>query len=109
MTASPFVDIAPQVADGLVYASTIGLPPNGHGALYALDAGTGAMRWRLSTIQKPWRFPSEAGGGGAWYTPSVDGGEVYWGIANPTPSGARASTRTAAPTPGARSTRTRCS
>src|SRR5262249_23586172 len=28
-----FVDIAPQVAGGLVYVSTIGEPPNGHGTL----------------------------------------------------------------------------
>ncbi len=36
--AARYVDIAPQVADGLVFVSTIGLPPNGRGALYALDA-----------------------------------------------------------------------
>jgi outer membrane protein assembly factor BamB len=83
----PLIDVAPQVADGAVFASTIGLPPNGHGALYALDAATGALRWRLATIKGPWRFPKEAGGGGAWYPPSVAGGEVFWGTGNPTPFG----------------------
>jgi len=83
----PVVDIAPQVGGDSVFASTIGLPPNGHGALYALNASTGALRWRLSTIRGRWQFPREAGGGGAWYPPSVDGGDVFWGIANPTPFG----------------------
>jgi outer membrane protein assembly factor BamB len=83
----PVIDIAPQVSDGTVFASTIGLPPNGHGALYALSASSGGVRWRLSTIERRWRFPKEAGGGGAWYPPSVDGNDVYWGIANPTPFG----------------------
>jgi alcohol dehydrogenase (cytochrome c) len=81
------VDIAPQVANGLVYVSTIGKPPNGRGTLYALDATTGAVRWKLDTIKGRWAVPEEAGGGGAWYTPSVAGGEVYWGIANPLPWG----------------------
>jgi outer membrane protein assembly factor BamB len=82
-----YVDIAPQVANGLVYVSTIGLPPNGRGILFALDAGTGSMRWQRSTIKGPWRVPSEAGGGGAWETPSVAGGNVFWGTANPYPYG----------------------
>jgi outer membrane protein assembly factor BamB len=82
-----FIDIAPQVADGLVFVSTIGLPPNGRGVLYALDAATGRIRWELSTIKEAWRVPSEAGGGGAWETPSVSGHEVYWGTTNPYPYG----------------------
>ena len=82
-----FVKIAPQVADGTVYTSTIGLPPNGNGVLYALDAATGKIRWSLSTIEEPWRIPSQAVGGGAWFPPSVAGGTVYWGTANPYPYG----------------------
>ena len=85
--AARYVEMAPQVSDGLVYISTIGLPPNGRGVLYALDASTGAIRWQRSTVARPWRVPSEAGGGGAWQTPSVDGGEVFWGIGNPYPYG----------------------
>jgi len=85
--AALFVDIAPQVANGLVYVSTIGLPPKGRGVLYALDAKTGSIRWRLTTIKGAWHVPQEAGGGGAWYTPSVAGRDVFWGTANPYPSG----------------------
>jgi alcohol dehydrogenase (cytochrome c) len=83
----PVIDVAPVAVNGTVYASTIGLPPNGHGALYALNASTGAVRWRFATIRNRWAVPREAGGGGAWYPPSVGGGEVFWGTANPTPFG----------------------
>ena len=83
-----YVDIAPLIANNLVYISTVGYPPGGRGALYALDAHSGAVRWGFSTIRAPWRHPAEAGGGGAWYTPSIDAkGDVYWGIANPYPVG----------------------
>ena len=83
-----FVDIAPVVANGLVYTATVGYTPGSRGALYALDAHTGAVRWRFDTILGPWRFPAEAGGGGAWYPAAVDGdGRVYFGTANPTPWG----------------------
>jgi alcohol dehydrogenase (cytochrome c) len=81
------VDMAPQVAGDNVYVSTIGLPANGRGALYALSTAGGAVRWRLSTIKSPWRVPAEAGGGGAWYPPSVDGDMTYWGTANAYPYG----------------------
>jgi alcohol dehydrogenase (cytochrome c) len=85
--AGRFLDVAPQVASGLVYVSTIGLPPNGRGSLYALDAKTGGIRWQRSTIAGRWRIPSEAGGGGAWYPPSLADGIVYVGTANPYPYG----------------------
>ncbi len=83
-----YVDIAPLIGNNLVYVSTVGYPPGGRGALYALDAHSGVVRWKFSTIRSAWRFPSEAGGGGAWYTPSLDArGDVYWGVANPYPAG----------------------
>jgi outer membrane protein assembly factor BamB len=82
-----FVNIAPQVANGIVYAATIGEPPGGEGHLYAIDAKTGKMRWRFNTIKSPWKVPFLAAGGGAWYTPSVAGNVIYWGIANPLPWG----------------------
>jgi outer membrane protein assembly factor BamB len=83
-----YVDIAPLIANNLVYLSTVGYPPGGRGTLYALDAHSGAVRWSFSTISGPWQHPDEAGGGGAWYTPSIDSkGDVYWGIANPYPLG----------------------
>jgi outer membrane protein assembly factor BamB len=48
----PFVDMAPQFANGLVYIVTIGQGPGGRGTLYALDAKTGALRWKFDTIKK---------------------------------------------------------
>jgi alcohol dehydrogenase (cytochrome c) len=82
-----FVDMAPLVADGVVYLSAVGLIPNGRGVLYALDARTGVIRWKLPTIARPWAVPSQAGGGGAWYTPTAVGGDIFWGTANPYPYG----------------------
>jgi outer membrane protein assembly factor BamB len=88
VTASArYVDMAPQIAGGIDYVSTLGYPPDGRGVLYGLDAGTGAVRWSLDTIKGPWRVPHEAGGGGAWQTPSVAGSDVFWGTANPLPYG----------------------
>jgi outer membrane protein assembly factor BamB len=82
-----FVDIAPLAARGLVFTSTVGFPPSGRGALYALDQRTGRIRWRFETVRDPWRFPS-AGGGGAWYPPSLaPDGRLYFGISNPGPWG----------------------
>jgi outer membrane protein assembly factor BamB len=83
------IDVAPVVADGLVYTSTIGLAPGGgKGALYALDARSGDPVWRFVTVRGRWAVPREAGGGGAWWPMSVDeGGRVYVGISNPAPWG----------------------
>jgi outer membrane protein assembly factor BamB len=82
------IDVPPVVARGLVYTSTVGLPPGGKGAIVALDAATGAVRWRFSTIRGRWTVPREAGGGGLWWPVSVDGaGRVYAGNANPYPWG----------------------
>jgi outer membrane protein assembly factor BamB len=83
-----YVDIAPLIADNIVYLSTVGYPPGGKGALYALNAHSGAVLWRFSTIRKGWPDPAQTGGGGAWYTPSLDAqGRLYTGVANPYPLG----------------------
>jgi outer membrane protein assembly factor BamB len=82
------VDIAPQVANGLVYTSTDGLLPGGKGVLYALDAATGHVRWRFDTIRGNWAVPGKAAGGGAWWPASVSAdGTVYVGTSNPLPWG----------------------
>jgi outer membrane protein assembly factor BamB len=82
-----FVEIAPIVASGRVYFSTVGFSPHGRGALYALDARSGRVVWRFDTVRDPWRHAA-AGGGGAWYPLSIDSaGRVYAGIANPGPWG----------------------
>jgi alcohol dehydrogenase (cytochrome c) len=68
--------------------STVGYAPRGRGAIYALDAATGTVRWRFVTIEHPWRHPLEAGGGGLWYPVSVDErGRLYAGNSNPAPWG----------------------
>jgi alcohol dehydrogenase (cytochrome c) len=83
-----FVDVAPVYWKGLVFLSTIGFAPLGRGVIYALDARTGAVRWRFSTIEHPWAHPWKAGGGGIWYPVSIDAqGRLYAGISNPTPWG----------------------
>lgn len=82
-----FVDIAPLAADGLVYTATTGYGPGTRGAIYALDEETGRTRWRFDTIRGPWAHPGEAGGGGAWQTPTLAGGVLYVGTANPLPWG----------------------
>jgi outer membrane protein assembly factor BamB len=83
-----FVNVAPVVWNGLVFVSTVGYAPFGRGAIYALDAATGAVRWKFVTIEKPWRYPFEAGGGGLWYPVSVDArGRLYAGNSNPSPWG----------------------
>ena len=83
-----FVDIAPVVWGGLMFTSTVGFPPGGRGTIYALDAATGAVRWKFDTIRDPWKYPLEAGGGGLWYPVSVDAeGRLYAGTANPAPWG----------------------
>ncbi len=86
--AEQFVNIAPLPWQGLVFLSTVGYKPFGRGTIYALDAATGAVRWKFVTIARPWRFPLEAGGGGLWYPVSIDSrGRLYAGNSNPTPWG----------------------
>lgn len=82
-----FVDSAPLVAGGRVYLATAGYFPGTRGKLYALDAKTGRTLWRVDTVEGPWRHPAVAGGGGAWYPPSISGSTVYWGTGNPIPWG----------------------
>jgi len=83
-----FVYVAPVVWKGVVFVSTVGYAPFGRGAIYALDAATGAVRWKFVTIEEPWRYPLEAGGGGLWYPVSVDEhGRLYAGNSNPSPWG----------------------
>jgi outer membrane protein assembly factor BamB len=83
-----FVDVAPVYWRGLVIVSTVGFAPLGRGVIYALDARTGAVRWRFQTVEHPWPHPLEAGGGGTWYPVSIDSqGRLYAGISNPTPWG----------------------
>jgi alcohol dehydrogenase (cytochrome c) len=83
-----FVDVAPVPWQGFVFMGTVGYAPGGRGKIYGLDAATGVVRWRFDTIERPWRDPEHAGGGGIWYPVSVDSdGKLYAGTANPGPWG----------------------
>lgn len=96
-----FVDVAPIIWKGLVFIGTIGYQPRGRGAIYALDARSGTVRWRFVTIKGPWRRPWQAGGGGIWYPVSVDAsGLLYAGNSNPTPWGGSRSLPGGAAFPG---------
>jgi outer membrane protein assembly factor BamB len=96
-----FVNMAPVFWKGLVFFSTVGYAPLGRGVIYALDARTGAVRWRFDTVKNPWRHPWEAGGGGIWYPVSIDSeGRLYAGISNPTPWGGSAKLPNGAAFPG---------
>ena len=89
-----FVDIAPLVADNSSTRAPSATSGR-RGTLYALDAhGQGALE--ASSTIRGHGAPSEAGGGGAWYPASFDGGTVYSGVANPYPWGAGRGIRTAA-------------
>jgi outer membrane protein assembly factor BamB len=97
-----FVQVAPVVWKGLVVVSTVGFPPRGRGAIYALDAETGAVRWKFVTIREPWRYPLEAGGGGLWFPVSIDeAGRLYGGNSNPAPWGGSAERPNGGAFPGA--------
>jgi outer membrane protein assembly factor BamB len=87
-SSEQLIDVAPVLWKGFVYLSTIGYPPTGRGAIYALDAATGRVRWKFVTIKRPWRFPRKAGGGGLWYPVTIDSkGRLYGGNSNPAPWG----------------------
>ena len=52
-----FIDIAPLAARGLVFTSTVGFPPTGRGALYALDQRTGKHPLALRDDPRPMAVP----------------------------------------------------
>jgi alcohol dehydrogenase (cytochrome c) len=77
------LNIAPQVVDGKVFLSDSG---EAHGGIaYALDASTGKILWKFQETKDPGQrsVGGPLGTGGAWGTPVVENGLVYFGIANP--------------------------
>src|SRR3984885_1609676 len=80
-------EIQPTVGGGRVYlASAYGSGPGG-GVLMALDAASGKLLWKFSTVvggQAPGVAALGLGSGGAWQTPlGGAGGAVTFGIGNP--------------------------
>lgn len=82
------IDMAPAVADGIVFTASTAQRPGGKGRIYAVDAATGRVRWRLTTVRDAWADPTVASGGSVWWTPTLDGdGRLYVGTGNPLPWG----------------------
>jgi outer membrane protein assembly factor BamB/predicted lipoprotein with Yx(FWY)xxD motif len=89
------IDMAPGYNNGTVYVSTVPGNPNtfysgnGQGVLWAMDASTGATKWKFDTV--PTNLWSSAhtninSGGGLWDPPTFDSqGNLYIGVANPAP------------------------
>ena len=87
------IDMAPLVWNDMVIISTVPgdslttfYGGGGRGVVHALDATTGATKWKFDTIKSKnlWGNPKINSGGGLWGTPSVDAnGDVYVAVANP--------------------------
>jgi outer membrane protein assembly factor BamB len=86
------IDMAPGFNNGTVYVSTV--PGNaksfyagdGKSYLWALNAKTGATKWKWDEVQNLWGNEKINSGGGQWDPPSFDSaGNVYIGVANPAP------------------------
>jgi outer membrane protein assembly factor BamB len=93
--ANEGIDMAPGFKDGTVYVSTVPgnvqhfYAGNGQGILWALDASTGATKWKWDTVPTNlWsaRHKHINSGGGLWYPPTFDDqGNLYIGVSNPAP------------------------
>jgi outer membrane protein assembly factor BamB len=93
--ASEGIDMAPGYNDGTVYVSTVPgnthtfYAGNGQAVLWAMDASTGATRWKFDEV--PANLWSAAhtninSGGGMWNPPTFDTqGNLYIGVSNPAP------------------------
>jgi outer membrane protein assembly factor BamB/plastocyanin len=93
--ASEGIDMAPGYNGGTVYVSTVPgntntfYAGNGQGVLWAMDASTGATKWKFDEV--PANLWSSAhkninSGGGLWNPPTFDSqGNLYIGVSNPAP------------------------
>jgi alcohol dehydrogenase (cytochrome c) len=79
-------EIQPQVADGRVYLASAYGSGSGGGILLALQAATGSLLWKFSTVigARQGVQALGVGSGGAWETPLVGSdGSVTFGTGNP--------------------------
>ena len=93
--ASEGIDMAPGYYNGTVYVSTVPgntkafYTGNGQAILWALNAETGATKWKWEEVPKNlWSNANTNinSGGGQWDPPTFDReGNLYIGIANPAP------------------------
>ena len=93
--ASEGIDMAPGYNDGTVYVSTVPgnantfYAGNGQGVLWAMDASTGAAKWKFDEVPADlWSSAHKNinSGGGMWNPPTFDSqGNLYIGVSNPAP------------------------
>jgi outer membrane protein assembly factor BamB len=90
------IDMAPGYNNGTIYISTVPGNPtgfyvgNGKATLWAMNAATGAVKWKWDEVQNLWSTKKSLqdinSGGGQWDPPSFDSqGNLYLGVANPAP------------------------
>jgi outer membrane protein assembly factor BamB len=86
------IDMAPGINEGTVYVSTVPgnsngfYKGNGKAILWAMDAKTGAVKWKWDEVENLWGNPKVNSGGGQWEPPAFDAeGNVYLNVANPAP------------------------
>jgi alcohol dehydrogenase (cytochrome c) len=89
------IDMAPGVNGGTVYVSTVPgnskgfYVGNGQAVLWALNAKTGAAKWKWDEVPLDlWSktHTNVNSGGGQWDPPSFDAaGDLYIGVSNPAP------------------------
>jgi outer membrane protein assembly factor BamB len=93
--ANEGIDMAPGYNNGTVYVSTVPgtakvfYAGDGQAILSALDASTGAVKWRWAEVPPNlWsrKHKNINSGGGQWNPPSFDSaGNLYVGVSNPAP------------------------
>lgn len=87
------IDMAPGYNDGAVFVSTVPgnakgfYNGNGQAVLWAMDAKTGATKWKWEEVPKGlWGNPKINSGGGLWEPPTFGPeGNLYVGVSNPAP------------------------
>lgn len=93
--ANEGIDMAPGYNDGTVFVSTVPgnattfYAGNGQAILWAMDASTGATKWKFAEVPADlWSSAHKNinSGGGMWNPPTFDGqGNLYIGVSNPAP------------------------
>jgi len=87
------IDMAPAVNNGTVYVSTVPgndqgfYTGNGQAILWAMNAKTGATKWKWDEVPASlWGHKGVNSGGGQWQPPTFDAqGHLYLNVANPAP------------------------
>jgi len=87
------IDMAPAVNNGTVYVSTVPgnakafYSGNGQAILWAMNAKTGATKWKWAEVPASlWGNKKVNSGGGQWQPPTFDAqGHLFLEVANPAP------------------------